>query len=104
MSGAAVAGIVVVIAVIVMVVSTLAAARRRRLQQSVDDRAGAHRQRRHRAEAELASRGGHAQQLGIRPLTPAARARYGDQWTAIQRGSATSHRRESGTPNGWWSW
>jgi Tfp pilus assembly protein PilX len=87
MSGATAGGIVVVIAVIVLVISIMAAARRRRLQQRFGpeyDRVVADKQSRRAAEAELASRERHVQQLDIRPLTPAARASYAEQWADLQ--------------------
>jgi hypothetical protein len=88
MSGTAIAGAVVVIAVIVLVISVMAAARRRGLQQRFGqeyERVVADRQSRRKAEAELARRERHVQQLNIRPLAPAARASYAAQWADIQQ-------------------
>ena len=88
MSGAATGGIVVVIAVIVLVISMMVAARRRRPQQQSGperDRVEAGGQSPHPAAAGPASHEPPVQQPGIRPLTPAARASYADQWADLQQ-------------------
>lgn len=87
MSAAAIVGIVVIIAVVVLVIGAMAVARRRRLQQRFGpeyDRVVAEKQSHRQAEAELAGRERRVQHLDIRPLTPAARARYAAEWASVQ--------------------
>jgi Tfp pilus assembly protein PilX len=87
MSAATIAGIVVVIAIVVLVISVMAATRRRRLQRRFGpeyDRVVKEKQSQRKADAELASRERRVQHLDIRPLTPAARARYAAGWADVQ--------------------
>jgi hypothetical protein len=89
MSAAAITVIVVVVVVlvVVLVAAAMPMTRRRRLQRRFGpeyDRVVAEKQSRRQAEAELADRERRIQRLEIRPLTPASRARYASEWTAIQ--------------------
>jgi hypothetical protein len=86
-TGAIVAIVVVVIAVAAVVVAVMMANRRRRLKERFGpeyDRAITERGSRREAEAELAERERHHRELDIRPLSPAARAQYSSEWTAVQ--------------------
>ena len=86
-TGAIVAIIVVVIVVAAVVVAVMMANRRRRLKERFGpeyDRAVTERGSRREAEAELAGRERHHRELDIRPLSPAARAQYSSEWTAVQ--------------------
>ena len=81
--------IIIVIAVIVVaaVAGILYDTRRRRLRQRFGpeyDRMVEEKGSRTRAEAELAGRERRVAGLDIRPLDPAAQARYAQNWTAIQ--------------------
>jgi hypothetical protein len=87
------AGIITVIIVIaaIVVVAVVAGvvydSRRRRLRQRFGpeyDRLVEERESRRKAEAELAGREKRVRDLDIRPLDPAARSRYADQWASIQ--------------------
>jgi hypothetical protein len=81
---------VIVIAVIVVVAlgtGILYDSRRRRLRQRFGpeyDRLVDERDSRLKAEAELAAREKRVRGLDIRPLNPAAQARYMQEWSAIQ--------------------
>jgi len=84
-------GIIVIIVIAVIVVAAAVAimyqARRRQLQQrfgSEYDRMVEEKGSRPKAEAELAGRQRRVAGLDIRPLDPAAQARYAQNWTAIQ--------------------
>jgi hypothetical protein len=84
-------GTIVIIIVVVIVVVAIAAGvmyqRRRRLQQRFGpeyDRMVEEKGSRSKAEAELASRQRRVAGLDIRPLDPAARARYQENWAAVQ--------------------
>ena len=86
-TGAIVAIVVVVIVVAAVVVAVMMANRRRRLKERFGpeyDRAVTERGSRREAEAELAGRERHYRELDIRPLSPAARAQYSSEWTAVQ--------------------
>ncbi len=86
-TGAIVAIVVVVIVVAAVVVAVMMANRRRRLKERFGpeyDRAVTERGSRREAEAELAERERHHRELDIRPLSPAARAQYSSEWTAVQ--------------------
>jgi hypothetical protein len=82
--------VIVVIAIIVVgAVAAVAfsAARRRRLQQRFGpeyDRLVEERDSRLKAESELSRRERRVSKLDIKPLDPAARARYAQEWTTIQ--------------------
>ena len=82
--------VIVVIAIIVIgavAAVALSAARRRRLQQRFGpeyDRLVAEHDSRLKAEAELTQRERRVSKLDIRPLDPAARARYAQEWATIQ--------------------
>ncbi len=87
------AGIIIVIIVIAAIVVVAVAAgvlydaRRRRLRQRFGpeyDRLVEERESRRKAEAELAGREKRVKDLDIRPLDPAARSQYADQWALIQ--------------------
>jgi hypothetical protein len=86
-TGAVVAIVIVVIVVAAVVVAVMVANRRRRLKERFGpeyDRAVTERGSRREAEAELAERERHYRELDIRPLSPAARAQYSSEWTAVQ--------------------
>jgi hypothetical protein len=86
-TGAIVAIVIVVIVVAAVVVAVMVANRRRRLKERFGpeyDRAVTERGSRRGAEAELAERERHHRELDIRPLSPAARAQYSSEWTAVQ--------------------
>jgi hypothetical protein len=83
--------IVVIIIVILIVVAVIAGVmydmRRRRLRQRFGpeyDRMVAEKGSRAKAEAELAGRERRVRELDIRPLDPAAQARYAADWAAVQ--------------------
>jgi hypothetical protein len=83
--------IVIIIIAIIVVVAAIAGiaynTRRRRLQQRFGpeyDRLVEETGSRTKAEAELANRQRRVAGLDIRPLDPAARARYAENWAAIQ--------------------
>ena len=88
MSTGAIVAIIVVVLVVVAVLAVLAAAnRRRRLRERFGpeyDRAVTEHDSKRQAEAELAERERRVRQLNIRPLEPAARAKYSAEWTAVQ--------------------
>jgi hypothetical protein len=86
-TGAIVAIVIVVIVVAAVVAAVMMASRRRRLKERFGpeyDRAVTESGSRREAEAELAGRERHHRELGIRPLSPAARAQYSSEWTAVQ--------------------
>jgi hypothetical protein len=82
--------VIIVIAIIVVVAAIAGIAyttRRRRLQQRFGpeyDRMVEQTGSRSKAEAELASRQRRVAGLDIRPLDPAAQARYAQDWAAVQ--------------------
>ena len=81
--------IIIIIAIIVVaaIAGILYDSRRRRLRQRFGpeyDRMVEEKGSRTRAEAELAGRERRVAGLDIRPLDPAAQARYAQNWTAIQ--------------------
>jgi hypothetical protein len=87
MSAAAIAGIVVVIAVVVLVITAMTVARRRRLQRRFGpeyDRVVQEKRSQRKADAELAGRERRVHHLDIRPLDPAAQARYAGEWAGVQ--------------------
>ena len=88
MSTGAIVAIIVVVLVVVAALAVLAAAnRRRRLRQRFGpeyDRAVTEHDSKRQAEAELAERERRVSKLDIRPLSPAARAKYSAEWTAVQ--------------------
>jgi Tfp pilus assembly protein PilX len=88
MSTGAIVAIIVVVLVVVAALAVLAAAKRRReLRERFGpeyDRAVTEHESKRQAEAELAERERRVRQLNIRPLEPAARARYSSEWTAVQ--------------------
>jgi hypothetical protein len=84
-------GTIVIIVVVIIVVAAIIAGvmyqRRRRLQERFGpeyDRMVEEKGSRTKAEAELASRQRRVADLDIRPLDPAARTRYQEDWTAVQ--------------------
>jgi hypothetical protein len=84
-------GTIVIIIVVIIVVAAIVAGvmyqRRRRLQQRFGpeyDRLVEEKGSRTKAEAELASRQRRVADLDIRPLDPTARARYQENWAAVQ--------------------
>jgi FtsZ-interacting cell division protein ZipA len=84
-------GTIVIIIVAIIVVAAIVAGvmyqRRRRLQQRFGpeyDRLVEEKGSKTKAEAELASRQRRVADLDIRPLEPAARARYQENWAAVQ--------------------
>ena len=88
MSTGPIGAIVVAIVVAAAVIMLMAAARRRRLQQRFGpeyDRLVGERDSKRKAAAELSERERRVRRLGIRPLTPAARANYADRWAGIQQ-------------------
>jgi hypothetical protein len=89
MSSGIVAVIIVIAVIVVVALGTgiLYDSRRRRLRQRFGpeyDRLVDERDSRLKAEAELAAREKRVKSLEIRPLNPAAQARYGKEWSAIQ--------------------
>jgi len=86
-AGTIVAVIVVIIVVAAVAVAVISQARRRRLRGRFGpeyDRVVEESDSRRKAESELTQRERRVRDLDIRPLDPASRARYADQWTAIQ--------------------
>lgn len=86
-TGAIVAIVIVVIVVAAVLIVLTTANRRRRLRERFGpeyDRAVTERGSRREAEAELAERERHVQELDIRPLSPAVRSQYQSEWTAVQ--------------------
>lgn len=84
-------GTIVIIIVVIIVVAAIVAGvmyqRRRRLQQRFGpeyDRMVEEKGSKTKAEAELSSRQRRVAGLDIRPLDPAARARYQENWAAVQ--------------------
>ena len=84
-------GTIVIIIVAIIVVAAIVAGvmyqRRRRLQERFGpeyDRLVEETGSKTKAEAELASRQRRVAGLDIRPLDPAARARYAENWAAVQ--------------------
>src|ERR1700728_3357797 len=84
-------GTIVIIIVVIIVLAPIAAGvmyqRRRRLQQRFGpeyDRLVEEKGSKTKAEAELASRQRRVADLDIQPLDPAARARYQENWAAVQ--------------------
>jgi hypothetical protein len=89
MSSGTVAVIIVIAVIVVVALGTgiLYDSRRRRLRQRFGpeyDRLVDERDSRLKAEAELAAREKRVRGLDIRPLNPAAQARYTQEWSAIQ--------------------
>jgi hypothetical protein len=82
--------VIIVIAIIVVIAAIAGVAyttRRRRLQQRFGpeyDRMVEEKGSRTKAEAELANRQRRVADLDIRPLDPAARAQYSQDWAAVQ--------------------
>ncbi len=81
--------IIVIIALVVIagVAAAVMSARRRRLQQRFGpeyDRVVDEHDSRMKAEAELSRRERRVSELNIRPLEPAAQARYAAEWATIQ--------------------
>jgi hypothetical protein len=84
-------GTIVIIIVVIIVVAAIVAGvmyqRRRRLQQRFGpeyDRMVEEKGSKTKAEAELSSRQRRVAGLDIRPLDPAVRARYQENWAAVQ--------------------
>src|SRR5215467_13504805 len=89
MSSGIVAVIIVIALIVVVALGTgiLYDSRRRRLRQRFGpeyDRLVGERDSRLKAEAELAAREKRVKGLDIRPLNPAAQARYTTEWSSIQ--------------------
>ena len=79
--------VVIVIVVVAVAAVALVSARRRRLQQRFGpeyDRAVGEHDSKLKAEAELSRRQRRVSELDIRPLEPAAQARYAAEWATIQ--------------------
>ncbi len=79
--------VVAIIVVAALVIGLMAASRRGRLRERFGpeyDRLVGERDSKRKAVAELSERERRVQGLGIRPLTPVARAGYADRWAAIQ--------------------
>jgi hypothetical protein len=79
-------GIVAVAVIAIAIAYAYKSSRRRALQERFGpeyDRAVDADKRRH-AERDLSSRADERDQLDIRPLTPAARQRYADEWRDVQ--------------------
>jgi len=79
--------VIVVVVVLAAIAGILYDTRRRRLQQRFGpeyDRMVEEKGSRTKAEAELAGRERRVAGLDIRPLDPAAQARYAQDWTAVQ--------------------
>jgi hypothetical protein len=81
--------IIVIIAIVVVagVLAAVMSARRRRLQQRFGpeyDRVVDEHDSKMKADAELARRERRVSELNIRPLEPAAQARYAAEWATIQ--------------------
>jgi hypothetical protein len=86
-TGTIVAVIVVIVVVAAVAVAVISQARRRRLRGRFGpeyDRVVEESDSRRQAEAELTQRERRVRDLDIHPLDPASRARYADEWTAIQ--------------------
>ena len=86
-TGTIVAVIVVIVVVAAVAVAVISQARRRRLRGRFGpeyDRVVEESDSRRQAESELTQRERRVKDLDIRPLDPASRARYADEWTAIQ--------------------
>jgi hypothetical protein len=86
-SGTIVIIIVAILVVVAIVAGVVYDQRRRRLRQRFGpeyDRLVEETGSRSKAEAELASRQRRVAGLDIRPLDPAARARYAENWAAVQ--------------------
>jgi hypothetical protein len=87
MSSGTIIVIIVAILVVVAIAGVVYDTRRRRLQQRFGpeyDRLVEETGSRTKAEAELANRQRRVAGLDIRPLDPAARARYAENWAAVQ--------------------
>jgi len=87
MSGAITALIIIVILIVIALAVSGLAKRRRSLQERFGpeyDRVVAEQDSRIKAESELAMRQRRVRSLDIQPLSEGARARYADQWVAIQ--------------------
>jgi hypothetical protein len=83
--------IVVAVVVVLLVAAAALTARRLRARRRLRSRFGSEydrtvetRGRRRQAERELTARAQRREQLEIRPLSPAARDRYGEEWRAMQ--------------------
>jgi hypothetical protein len=86
-TGAIVAIIVVILVIAALLIAFATTTRRRRLRNRFGpeyDRAVSEHDNRREAEAELAQRERRVRELDIRPLSPAARAQYSSEWTAVQ--------------------
>jgi hypothetical protein len=86
-SGTIVIIIIAILVVVAIIAGVVYDTRRRRLRQRFGpeyDRMVEEKGSRTKAEAELASRQRRVASLDIRPLDPAARARYLESWTAVQ--------------------
>jgi len=84
-------GWIVIVAAVLVVAAVIWAMMRRRRTAGLQETFGPEYDRtvnetdsRRRAESDLAARRERREQLDIRPLTPAARARYQDRWGQIQ--------------------
>jgi hypothetical protein len=87
MSSGTIIVIIVAILVVVAIAGVVYDTRRRRLRQRFGpeyDRLVEEKGSRTKAEAELANRQRRVAGLDIRPLDPAARARYAENWAAVQ--------------------
>jgi hypothetical protein len=87
MSSGTIIVIIVAILVVVAIAGVVYDTRRRRLRQRFGpeyDRLVEEKGSRTKAEAELANRQRRVADLDIRPLDPAARARYAENWAAVQ--------------------
>jgi hypothetical protein len=87
MSTGIIVAVVIVIVVAVVAAALVTQARRRRLRERFGpeyDRAVEDNTSRRKAESELIQRERRVKGLDIRPLDPATRAKYVDQWTGIQ--------------------
>ena len=82
--------VIAAIVVLVIVVAALVAQRRMRRSRLQDtfgseyDRTVDDVGKRRRAEAQLADRVDRRERIDVRPLSDAARERYGEEWTALQ--------------------
>ena len=80
-------GIVAVAAIVIAIAYAYKSSRRRALQERFGpeyDRAVDDADKRRHAERDLAGRADERDELDIRPLTPAARHRYADEWHDVQ--------------------
>jgi hypothetical protein len=87
MSTGIIVAVIVVIVVVAAVAAVAAQTRRRRLRERFGpeyDRVVEENTSRRKAESELTQRERRVKGLDIRPLDPATRAKYVDQWTGIQ--------------------